>query len=102
MARAFGTGNCFDFTVLASSMFEAMGIRCAVGTFTNEAHDESHAMVLVQCDGLSDHCYSILDLTGRGLSPGTWYVIEPQYPDLSHQSDSSTGKWGLQSVGTAK
>jgi predicted transglutaminase-like cysteine proteinase len=88
-----GSGDCEDFSILASALFEMEGISSAIATFTNSA-GEGHAMVLVQDPTINAKAYySYSDLTNYGLSSGKWIEIEPQ----SLLTDQLTGmdKWNI-------
>jgi hypothetical protein len=80
------SGDCDDFTILVSALFEIAEIECAIGSFENEA-GEGHAMVLVHLDELEGYRYwRYEDLTSLGLLEGDWIKIEPQAP-LDEQAD---------------
>ncbi len=75
---AFKSGDCDDFSILASALFEAVGIDSAFGIFKN-AEGKYHCMVLVHLEDLGGYRYSSYpDLTSEQLDKGTWIVIEPQ------------------------
>ena len=75
----FGSGDCEDFSILASALFEAVGIDSAFGIFKS-VEGEYHSLVLVHLGDLADYEYwSHSDLTELGLDEGKWIVIEPQY-----------------------
>jgi transglutaminase-like putative cysteine protease len=87
-----GTGDCEDYSILVSALFELAGIPTAIATFTNSAN-EGHAMVLVHMSNLGNYnSYYYSDLTGYGLQTGKWILIEPQRA-ISQQHDPS---WFLQ------
>lgn len=75
----FRSGDCEDFSILASALFEAVGVDSAFGIFRSE-EDEYHGLVLVHLDDLTGYEYwSYSDLTDWSLDEGKWIVIEPQY-----------------------
>ena len=81
------SGDCEDFSILASALFEAVGIESAFGIFKSE-EDEYHGLVLVHLDDLTGYEYwSHSDLTDVGLDEGKWIVIEPQYTIDKQNSD---------------
>mgnify|MGYP001105924907 CR=1 FL=1 len=90
----FRSGDCTGFSILASAMFEAAGIKSAVAFFTNSTLG-GHAMVLVHLDNLSGFGYYYYsDLTRYGLAGGKWIIIEPQYGFLDeHQSNLRWISW---------
>ena len=91
---AFRSGDCDDFSVLASCLFEALGIDAAFGIFRN-SNDKYHCMVLVHLDELEGNNYlSFSDLARYGLDEGRWIVIEPQDP-LDRQDLEWIGQWTL-------
>ena len=67
---AFRSGDCTSFSILAASMFEAVGIKSAIGFFRNN-RGEYHAMVLVHLNDLGSYNYYYYyynnDLTSYGL-----------------------------------
>jgi transglutaminase-like putative cysteine protease len=85
---AHRSGDCEDFSILTSALFELAGIDSAFGAFTND-YNENHAMVLIHLNDLGPYdYYSYDDLTSLGLSSGRWIIIEPQ-TTLDYQSDAS-------------
>lgn len=75
---AYGTGDCDDYSILATALFELVGVDSAVAFFSN-AQDEGHAMALVHLDDLGDYGYYYYsDLVSLGLQAGDWIIIEPQ------------------------
>jgi hypothetical protein len=83
----FGSGDCTGFSCLVACLFEEVGIKSAIGFFTNSTYPEGHAMVLVHLDDLGFYAYSYYsDLTGKGLSSGKWIIIEPKDGSLSAYS----------------
>ena len=91
----YKSGDCDDFTILVSAMFEEIGIESAVGLFLNEAI-EGHAMVLVKLSDLGSYggYYYYSDLTSLGLEAGDWVIIEPQ-TTLDNQHTSWNEQWSL-------
>jgi len=88
------SGDCDDYTILVASLFEAIGINSAVGSFKN-ATGAYHYMVLVHLEELPGYRYwSFPDLTRFGLTKGRWIIIEPQLP-LDRQGDEQIGRWTL-------
>lgn len=93
----FESGDCTSFSILASCMFERVGIKSAIGIFTNSSMG-AHMMVLVHLDDLGSYRYSYYnDLTDYGLTAGKWIVIEPQYDSLSSYSSNFdwVQSWGI-------
>ncbi|MBN1677132.1 MAG: zinc ribbon domain-containing protein [Candidatus Thermoplasmatota archaeon] len=85
---AYRSGDCEDFSILASALFELAGIESAIGFFTDN-YDSYHAMVLVNLYDLGPHeFYWYDDLSDLGLSSGPWIMIEPQ-TTLDYQADAS-------------
>ncbi len=84
----YKSGDCTSFSILAACMFEKVGIKSAIGFFTNP--DGAHAMVLVHLNDLGgEYAYSYFDsLTSYDLSPGKWIIIEPQFSSLSEYSNN--------------
>ena len=83
----FRSGDCEDFSILASALFEAVGIDSAFGIF-KRGENEYHGLVLVHLEDLTDYeCWSHSDLTDLGLDEGKWIVIEPQYTIDKQYSD---------------
>ena len=90
----FKSGDCDDFSILASALFEAVGIDSAFGIFRNE-DNEYHCAVLVHLQQLKDYGWcSYSDLTDFGLDKGTWIVIEPQHT-IDHQDSDTIGELTL-------
>jgi len=90
----FKSGDCDDFSILASALFKAVGIDSAIGIFTN-AEGKYHSMVLVHLEDLEGYEYlSYSDLTSQGLDEGKWIVIEPQNT-IDQQDSDSVGSYGL-------
>jgi len=88
------SGDCDDYTILVASLFEAVGISSAVGSFKNVT-GAYHYMVLVHLEELPGYRYwSLPDLTRFGLTRGRWIIIEPQLP-LDRQGDEQIGRWTL-------
>jgi len=74
----FKSGDCDDFSILASALFKAVGIDSAFAIFENN-EGKYHCMVLVHLEDLGGYpYYSYPDLTDKKLDKGTWIVIEPQ------------------------
>jgi FtsZ-binding cell division protein ZapB len=83
------SGDCDDYSILAAALFEAADVEASIGFFMND-EGGGHDMVLVHLEDLGgyDHFY-IDDLTGLGLRPGRWVIIEPQFT-IERQGD---GEW---------
>ena len=85
----FRSGDCDDFSILAATLFEEVGIESAIGFFQNKSEDVLHAMVLVNLNDLGSYEYwSYANLTKYGLSEGKWIIIEPQL-GISRQHDEN-------------
>ena len=90
----FKSGDCDDFSILVSALFEAVGIDAAIGFFTNEKL-QYHAMVLIHVDDLTGYGYYYFsDLTSLGLEKGKWIVIEPQ-TTIENQATDWVRQWIL-------
>jgi len=93
----FKSGDCDDFSILASALFEAVGIDSAIGIFTN-SEGRYHCMVLVHLEDLEGYGYSSYsDLTSQSLEEGKWIVIEPQNT-IDQQDSNSVGSYSLVAV----
>ncbi len=76
---SYRSGDCDDFSILSSALFEVAGIDSAIGFFTDAGKASGHAMVLVHLNDLGPYSYTYYsDLTTLGLTAGQWIVIEPQ------------------------
>jgi len=76
----YASGDCEDFSTLASALFELAGIESAIGFFENNL-GYRHSMVLVQLDNLGPYEYNAYsNLTYLGLSSGKWIKLDPQNP----------------------
>ncbi len=79
-----GTGDCEDYSILFSALFELADIDSAIVRVTNSDGDR-HAMVLVHLPVLEGFNYlPFSDLTDLGLSSGTWILLEPQRSSYDH------------------
>lgn len=78
------SGDCKDFSILASAALADAGINSAVMSVRNLSGD-GHAMVLVQSNENPPLYGAYQDLTKYGLPGGKWYVIEPQYTFAEQQ-----------------
>ncbi|MBS7631802.1 hypothetical protein KEJ47_09610 [Candidatus Bathyarchaeota archaeon] len=92
---AFSSGDCDDYSILASALFEATGIDAAIGRFVN-SKNEYHSMVLVHLNDLEGYSYWYYEsLTSKGLEKGRWIIIEPQ-STIDYQHDEEWFKpWKL-------
>jgi len=91
----FRSGDCTSFSILASAMFEEVGIKSAVAFFTNSTLG-GHAMVLVHLDDLGGYGYYYYrDLTSYGLTSGKWIMIEPQCASLDEQHSRWFAYWSI-------
>lgn len=72
-----GSGDCDDYVILTSALFEGVGIDSAVAFFKDNAGGY-HLMTLVHLQSIDAVYYSFDDLTAEGLSAGRWIIIEPQ------------------------
>jgi len=93
---AFGSEDCDGFAILASAMFEYVGIDSAVAFFDSPDYPNSgHAMTLVHLTDLGSYsCYSYSDLTSKGLQSGKWIIIEPQ-STIEYQHTSWVASWNI-------
>ena len=90
----FRSGDCDDFTILAATLFEKVGIESAIGSFKNE--NVGHYMVLVNLPDLGDYeCWFYDDLTTYGLSDGKWIILEPQSIIENQHEEDWIQKWDL-------
>jgi len=90
----FKSGDCDDFSILTSALFETVGIDSAIGIFTN-SEGKYHSMVLVHLEDLEGYGYlSYSDLTSQSLDEGKWIVIEPQNT-IDLQDSDSVGSYSL-------
>ena len=89
------SGDCDDFSILVSALFEMGEFECAIGFFENDS-EEAHVMVLIHLEELIGFRYwRYEDLTSLGLPEGDWIKIEPQAP-LDEQADEDwMSQWTL-------
>ncbi len=90
----FKSGDCDDFSILASALLDEVGVESAIGFFVNDL-DQYHAMVLVnlnELEGYGNYYYS--DLTHQGLDAGKWIIIEPQ-ATIDNQFTPWVDQWNL-------
>jgi len=74
----FQSGDCDDYSILASAIFEEVGIESGIVFLTNDNGD-GHAMCLVHLEDLGSYGhYFYDDLTNEGMQEGKWILIEPQ------------------------
>ena len=74
------SGDCKDFSILASAALADAGIPSAIMRMKNVSGEGSgHAMILIQSNDNLPLYGSYADLTKYGLSSGRWWIIEPQY-----------------------
>ena len=90
------SGDCDDFSILTSALFELGEIDCALGFFENNS-GEAHLMVLVHLENLGKYgFYKYEDLSMFDLSQGRWIIIEPQ-ATIEYQADEEWIKqWTIQ------
>lgn len=93
----FRSGDCDDFSILAATLFEQVGIDSAIGLFKNDSLDKKrHSMALIQVSDLGEYGYWYYDdLTDFGLSSGKWIIIEPQATIDRQAEENWIQKWGL-------
>ena len=90
----FRSGDCDDFSILAATLFEEVGIESAIGSF--ESENIGHYMVLVNLPDLGDYGYwHYDDLTTYGLSDGKWIILEPQSTIEMQYEEDWISKWDL-------
>jgi len=91
---SIGSGDCDDYVILTSALFEGVGIDSAVAFFKDNKGGY-HLMTLVHLESIDTAHYSFDDLTGKGLSEGRWIIIEPQRR-IDYQGDEEwIGQWDL-------
>jgi len=93
----FRSGDCDDFSILAATLFEKVGIDSAIGLFQNNSLEKKrHSMVLVHLNDLEEYGYWYYnDLTNFGLSSGKWIILEPQATIDRQTVENWIQKWGL-------
>jgi len=94
---SFGSGDCKDFSILASAALVDAGIPSAIMRMKNVSGEGSgHAMILIQSSENLPLAESYADLTKYGLPAGRWWVIEPQYtlPEQT-QNPSWFAEWEI-------
>jgi len=90
----YKSGDCDDFTIPVTSLFEYVGIDSAIGLFVKD-YDQYHAMVLIHQHDLEDYpCYYFTDLRSMGLNSGHWLIIEPQLI-IENQDTNWIEQWNL-------
>jgi len=95
----FRSGDCDDFSILAATLLEEVGIESAIGFFTNQSEDNDHCMVLIRLSDLGNYGYYYYDnLTSYGLSDGKWIVLEPQETLGNQYNEDLIGKWEIIAV----
>ncbi|XOB40361.1 MAG: transglutaminase-like domain-containing protein [Candidatus Nealsonbacteria bacterium] len=72
------SGDCDDWSILASAAFADAGIDSAIMFVKSIDGTQAHAMVLVQSKETLP-LWSYSDLTQYGLPSGKWWIIEPQF-----------------------
>jgi len=84
----FRSGDCDDYSILVSALFELVGLESGIVFVTNDEGD-GHAMVLLHLDDLGSYSYYYFsDLTSYGLQEGKWIIIEPQVTiERQHDED---------------
>jgi len=89
----FRSGDCDDFAILTSALFELVGIQSGL-TFVINDEGGKHAMSLLHLDDLGgyDHYY-FQDLTDHGLEEGKWILIEPQSPIEGQHNEGWMEQW---------
>ena len=91
---SFKSGDCDDYSILASALFEYFNVESAIGFFEND-YNEYHAMVLVNLEDLGSYgCWYFDDLTHFGLDEGRWINIEPQTL-IQNQGLDDIDQWSL-------
>jgi hypothetical protein len=83
----FRSGDCDDFAILVSALFELVGLDSGIVFLTNDEGD-GHAMSLLHLDDLGGYGYYYYsDLTNQGFQEGNWIIIEPQ-SSIHNQGDA--------------
>jgi len=95
-----GTGDCEDYSILFSALFELAGVESAIGLFESDDGTSGHSMVLVQLPDLGGEGYYYYgDLTSYGLNSGKWIIIEPQRDGIENQDSASWfTMWNIQAA----
>lgn len=95
---AYRTGDCEDYSILVSALFELAGVDSAFA-FVNNSEGVDHALVLAHIEDLGSYDYiSFPSLIDFGLSEGQWIQIEPQHTiDLQFDYEGRA-EWFLQAV----
>ena len=92
----FRSGDCDDFSILAATLFEEVGIDSAIGFFENTSTNSYHCMVLVHLSDLGSYgSWGYSDLTNMGLSSGKWTTIEPQRAIINQNDATWFQQWSL-------
>lgn len=91
------SGDCKDYSILASAAFADAGIPSAIMRMENvSGQGPGHAMVLIQSsENLPLYGY-YSNLMSIGLPTGRWWVIEPQYTFVQQsQNPSWFTQWNI-------
>jgi len=92
-ALTFRSGDCDDFAILVSALFELVGLDAGIVFVTNDDGD-GHAMTLLHLEDLGSHgFYYFSDLTDYDLQAGRWILIEPQSPIDGQANEGWMSQW---------
>lgn len=87
------SGDCDDFAILVSALFELTGLEAGL-VFLSSDDNGWHAMSLVHEDNLGGYGYYYFsDLTEYGLASGKWLLIEPQMTIENQNNESWMSLW---------
>ena len=90
---SFRSGDCDDFAILTSALFELVGLEAGIVFVTNDAGD-AHAMCLLHLNDLGGYGYYYFsDLTDYDLKAGEWILIEPQSPIDGQDNEGWMEQW---------
>ncbi len=91
---SIGSGDCDDYSILAATLFEHVGIDTALAMYENPEH-EWHMMTLVHLDDINYKHWYWTDLTYLGLKEGKWIDIDPQKLITEQGDDNWFEQWDI-------